>query len=146
MAVRERLKAVVTRAAKSPVVARVRSLAAKGTFVTTPLKRATGATKKRASKRAATKTAPKATSAAKRGSASRTATTRSRSTATAGKPVGKRERIDTTPGKPGGSRYVRRDAEGHFTKDQVDVGRSLAADRRSKAKTKATRGMKDRGD
>ena len=144
MAVRERLKAVVTRAAKSPVVARVRSLASKGTFVTTPLKRATGATKKAAPKRA-TKSATKSTTGAKRASASRTATTRSRSSA-AGKPVGKRERIDTTPGKAGGSRYVRRDAAGQFTKDQVEVGRSLAADRRSKAKTKAPKGMKDRGD
>ncbi len=64
----------------------------------------------------------------------------------AGRPQGKRERIDPTPGKTGGSRYVRRDSAGHFTKDQVAVGRSLAADRRSKAKTKATKGNKDRGD
>ena len=61
-------------------------------------------------------------------------------------PRGKRERIDTTPGQPGGSRYIRRDAHGRFTSDQVDVGRSLAADRRRKAKTKARKGMKDRGD
>jgi len=45
-------------------------------------------------------------------------------------PTGKRERIDTTPGQPGGSRFIRRDAQGHFTSDQVDVGRSLAADLR----------------
>jgi hypothetical protein len=63
-----------------------------------------------------------------------------------GKPQGKRERIDTTPGKPGGSRYIRRDSEGQFTEDQVDVGRSLAADRRQKAKHSAPKGMKDRGD
>jgi hypothetical protein len=60
--------------------------------------------------------------------------------------TGKRERIDTTPGKAGGSRFVRRDAKGHFTSDQVDVGRSIAADRRQKAKTAAPKGMKDRGD
>ena len=62
------------------------------------------------------------------------------------KPQGKRERIDTTPGKEGGSRFVRRDAHGRFTGDQVDVGRSLAADRRQHAKTSATSGNKDRGD
>jgi hypothetical protein len=66
--------------------------------------------------------------------------------AKAGKPVGKRERIDTTPGKTGGSRYVRRDSQGQFTEDQVSVGKSLAADRRTKATTKATKGNKDRGD
>jgi hypothetical protein len=62
------------------------------------------------------------------------------------RPTGKRERIDTTPGKPGGSRYIRRDEQGHFTSDQVDVGRSLAADRRQKAKNKAPEGQGDRGD
>ncbi len=59
---------------------------------------------------------------------------------------GKRTRIDTTPGKAGGSRYVRRDAGGRFTSDQVDVGRSLSADRRHQAKTHAASGMKNRGD
>ena len=44
----------------------------------------------------------------------------------------KRELIDTGTDK----RDVRRDDEGKF-KDVVDVGRSLAADRRKKAKTKA---------
>jgi hypothetical protein len=61
-------------------------------------------------------------------------------------PTGKRERIDTTPGAPGGSRYIRRDEQGRFTSDQVDVGRSLAADRRQKAKNRAPKGQKDRGD
>jgi hypothetical protein len=46
----------------------------------------------------------------------------------------------------GDKRYVRRDAKGHFTKKQVDVGRSLIADRRSKAKTIAKKGEGDRGD
>ena len=64
----------------------------------------------------------------------------------AGSPTGARTRIDTTPGKTGGSRYVRRDAEGKFTEDQVKVGKSLAADRRVKAATKAPKGQKDRGD
>ena len=58
----------------------------------------------------------------------------------------KRQRIDTTPERPGGSRYIRRDANGRFTSDQVDVGRSLAADRRQKALHQAPKGQKDRGD
>jgi len=58
----------------------------------------------------------------------------------------KRERIDTTPNAPGGQRYVRRDERGRFTQDQVDVGRSLAQDRRVKAKHSAPKGHKDRGD
>jgi hypothetical protein len=43
-------------------------------------------------------------------------------------------------------RYTRRDANGRFTKDQVDVGRSLAADRRQKATSVAPKGQGDRGD
>ena len=62
------------------------------------------------------------------------------------KPQGKRERIDTTPGKPGGSRFVRRDAHGRFTSDQVDVGRSLARDNDQQAKTVSKPGFGDRGD
>ena len=62
------------------------------------------------------------------------------------RPTGKRERIDTTPDRAGGSRFIRRDAQGRFTKDQVDVGRSIAADRRTKAKHHAPKGQKDRGD
>jgi hypothetical protein len=45
----------------------------------------------------------------------------------------------------GDKRYVRR-KKGRFTKKQVDVGRSLAADRRSKAKRKVKKGDGDRGD
>ena len=33
-----------------------------------------------------------------------------------------------------------------FSGDQVDVGRSLAADRRTRAKHRAPKGQKDRGD
>lgn len=58
---------------------------------------------------------------------------------------GKRERIDTTPGKAGGSRFVRRDG-GRFTSDQTSAGRSVAQDKRVKAKKTAPKGMKDRGD
>ena len=65
---------------------------------------------------------------------------------TSNKATGKRERIDTTPGEPGGSRYTRRDAEGRFTCKQVDVGKSLSADRRQKSETKSPSGVKDKGD
>ena len=43
------------------------------------------------------------------------------------------------------NRYVRRNASGQF-KESDDVSRSLSADRRKKAKTKAKRGQGDRGD
>jgi len=46
----------------------------------------------------------------------------------------------------GDKRYVRRGKKGQFTSRQVDVGRSLAADRRSKAKRIAKKGEGDRGD
>ena len=42
-------------------------------------------------------------------------------------------------------RYVRRNAQAQF-KESDDVGRSLANDRRRKAKTKAKKGQGDRGD
>jgi hypothetical protein len=58
------------------------------------------------------------------------------------KATGKREKVGTG----NAARYVRRDEKGHFTSDQVDVGKSLSADRRQKAKTSAPKGMKDRGD
>jgi hypothetical protein len=53
----------------------------------------------------------------------------------------KRELIDTGRDK----RFVRRDGQGQF-KESDDVGRSLAADRRTKAKTTAKSGQGDRGD
>ena len=52
-----------------------------------------------------------------------------------------RELIDTGTDK----RFVRRDEKGRF-KESDDVGRSLAADRRRKAKTVANKGQGDRGD
>lgn len=45
----------------------------------------------------------------------------------------------------GDRRYVRRNRKGQF-KTEVKVGRSLAADRRRKAKTKVSKGQGDRGD
>jgi hypothetical protein len=43
-------------------------------------------------------------------------------------------------------RYARRDARGRFTTDQTEVGRSLTADRRTKAKPTVPKGQGDRGD
>lgn len=54
---------------------------------------------------------------------------------------GKRERIDTGREK----RFVKRDTDGTFA-ESVNVGRSLAADRRSKSKTVAKPGYGDQGD
>lgn len=53
----------------------------------------------------------------------------------------KRELIDTGTDK----RYVRRNTKGQF-KESDDVGRSLAADRRKKAKSKVKSGQGDKGD
>jgi hypothetical protein len=47
--------------------------------------------------------------------------------------------------KTGDKRYVRRDDQGQF-KQEVDVGKSLAADQRQHAKTVAKPGEGDRGD
>jgi hypothetical protein len=45
----------------------------------------------------------------------------------------------------GDKRYIRRDARGRI-KESDDVGRSLSSDRRTRAKTKAPKGQRDRGD
>jgi hypothetical protein len=55
----------------------------------------------------------------------------------------KRELIQPNAGD---KRYVRRDAQGRFTSDQSDVGRSLAADNNQHAKNVAPKGQGDRGD
>ena len=59
----------------------------------------------------------------------------------AGKTPAKRELVNTGTDK----RYVRRSAEGQF-KESDDVGRSLAADRKKKAKKSAKAGHGDKGD
>jgi hypothetical protein len=56
-------------------------------------------------------------------------------------PMPDRELIDTRTDK----RYVRRDELGQF-KESDDIGRSLTADRRQKAKHGAPKGQGDRGD
>jgi hypothetical protein len=55
--------------------------------------------------------------------------------------MAQRELIDTGTDK----RLVRRDEQGRF-KESVDLGKSLAADRRQKAKTKKPKNEGDRGD
>ncbi len=52
-----------------------------------------------------------------------------------------RELIDTGADK----RFVRRDERGRF-KESDDVGRSLSADRRTKATTTSKKGQGDKGD
>jgi hypothetical protein len=54
----------------------------------------------------------------------------------------KRELIEP---RAGDKRYVRRDAAGKF-KDVVDVGKSLSADSKRKAKTVSKSGQGDKGD
>lgn len=46
----------------------------------------------------------------------------------------------------GDKRYIRRDEDGEFTEDQVDVGRSLAQDQRRDAETEVESGQGDKGD
>jgi hypothetical protein len=58
------------------------------------------------------------------------------------KTTSKRELVEPHTGD---KRYVRRKADGTFGKI-ADVGRSLSADKRTKAKTKVTKGQGDRGD
>jgi len=64
-----------------------------------------------------------------------------RKATTTRKKAARRETVDTGTDK----RYVRRGAQGRF-KESDDMGRSLSADRRKKAKTKAKRGQGDKGD
>ena len=45
----------------------------------------------------------------------------------------------------GDKRYIRRDARGRI-EESDDVSRSLSQDRRKRAKTKAPKGQRDRGD
>jgi hypothetical protein len=54
----------------------------------------------------------------------------------------KRELINTGSDK----RYVRRDGQGQFGKDQSDVGKSSAVDQRQHSRTAVKPGQGDRGD
>ena len=55
----------------------------------------------------------------------------------------KREKIEP---QAGDKRYVRRDEEGKFTAEQVDVSKSLSADVRQPAKKTVKKGQGDKGD
>ncbi len=55
----------------------------------------------------------------------------------------KRELIEPNQGD---KRFVRRDENGRFTDDQVDVGRSLSQDQRQQSKRVAKKGHGDKGD
>jgi len=57
-------------------------------------------------------------------------------------PAKKRELLDTGTDK----RYIRRDDRGRFTKDQVDIGRSSAADQRQRSTGSSKPGQGDKGD
>lgn len=80
--------------------------------------------------------------AAKKKAAKKTVKKKTANRKTARKSAAKRELIDTGANKL----YVRRNARGTSFKEVEDVGRSLAADRRRKAKTVAKRGQGDKGD
>lgn len=56
--------------------------------------------------------------------------------------AGKRELIEPTKGD---KRFVRRDEKGRFS-EVVDAGRSMAQDRKRKAKTTSKSGYGDKGD
>jgi hypothetical protein len=58
-------------------------------------------------------------------------------------PARKRELIEPHDGD---KRYVRRDDQGQFTEEQVDVGRSLSQDSRQHAKRTVPAGQGDKGD
>ncbi len=103
---------------------------------------------KKSAKKSTTKSAGKKTSGSKKStspkaSSKKTASKKAGSKKTAPRKASqKRTLIEPTPGD---KRYVRRDAAGLFKK-VVDVGRSLAADLRSKSKTAAKAGQGDKGD
>jgi hypothetical protein len=63
----------------------------------------------------------------------------------AGQTITKNEQNTIIEPRKGDRRYVRRSKTGQFKKE-VNVGRSLAADRRRKTKTKAAKGQGDRGE
>ena len=58
-------------------------------------------------------------------------------------PARKRELIEPHEGD---KRYIRRDDQGRFTNDQVDVGRSLSQDNNQRAKRNVPEGQGDKGD
>ena len=57
--------------------------------------------------------------------------------------MAKREKIEP---QPGDTRYVRRDDKGHFSDDQVNVGRSLSQDVRKTSRRTTDEGEGNKGD
>lgn len=55
----------------------------------------------------------------------------------------KRELIEPNPGD---KRYIRRDEDGQFTEQQVDMSRSLSVDNNQKAQKTVPKGQGDKGD
>jgi hypothetical protein len=89
-----------------------------------------------------TKKSPAKKATAKKTAPAKKAAPAKKSTATKKKSGSKREVIEPHAGD---KRYVRRTATGKFGKT-VDMGKSLASDKRSKAKKKVPKGQGDRGD
>lgn len=96
-------------------------------------------TKKSSAKKSSAKSSSKKSTTRKATSTKKAATKKG---ASKKRSASKRSLIEPTPGD---KRFVRRDKQGQFDK-VVDVGRSLAADRRSTSKTKVKSGQGDKGD
>lgn len=99
------------------------------------------ATRKSSSKKS-TSSAGKSSGSRKTTASAKKTSSGSKTTRGTARKTSKRTLIEPTKGD---RRYVRRNKKGEF-KTQVNVGRSLAADRRAKSKTKVAKGQGDRGD
>jgi hypothetical protein len=60
--------------------------------------------------------------------------------------MARRENVDRSPGKTGGTTYVRRDAEAKSADDHSELGKSTSDDMRIDAAHEAPKGQKERGD
>jgi hypothetical protein len=101
-----------------------------------------------ATKKASTKKSSSAKGSTKKAGSTKKSSTKKSSTkksSTKKKAASKTSKRTLIEPHPGDKRYVRRNKKGEFNK-VVDVGRSLAADRRSKSKTKSKPGQGDKGD
>jgi hypothetical protein len=107
------------------------------------------ATKKASAKKGTSKKTPAATKSGKKGSAKTSSAKKASSKKTAAKKSAPKTRKSASKREliapRGDKRYIRRDAKGRI-KESDDVSRSLSADRRRPAKTKAKKGQGDRGD
>ncbi len=105
---------------------------------------ASSRTSKRSSRKSKTAAAPKRKSSARSSSKKKKTavkTTARKTTARKKRGSGKRDLVKT----PTGTFFAHREADGSF-REMDEVGRSLAADRRQKAKTKVGSGYGDQGD